>query len=47
MDDKAMWQGGQEAVRRWSIDLAMLVAIGLLMGFLGPFASERAPIVAR
>jgi hypothetical protein len=33
--------------RRWSIDLAMLVAIGLLMGFLGPFASERAPIVGR
>lgn len=33
--------------RRWSIDLAMLVVIGLLMGFLGPFASERAPIVGR
>lgn len=29
--------------RRWAIDLAMLVAIGLLMGFLGPFASERVP----
>jgi len=25
----------------------MLTAIGLLMGFLGPFASERAPIVGR
>lgn len=34
-------------IRRWAIDLAVLVAIGLLMGFLGPFASERAPIVAR
>lgn len=34
-------------VRRWPVDLAMLVAIGLLMGFMGPFASERAPIVAR
>ena len=33
--------------RRWAIDLAMLVAIGLLMGFLGPFASERAPLVGR
>ena len=25
----------------------MLVAVGLLMGFLGPFASERAPVVGR
>ena len=33
--------------RRWAIDLAMLLAIGLLMGFLGPFASERAPLVGR
>lgn len=38
---------GGTAVRRWSIDLAMLVAIGLLMGFLGPFASERVPTVWR
>jgi hypothetical protein len=27
--------------RRWAVDLAVLVAIGLLMGFLGPFGSER------
>lgn len=47
MDGKAMGQAGRDAARRWSIDLAMLVAIGLLMGFLGPFASERAPIVWR
>jgi hypothetical protein len=47
MDVKTTRQGEQEAARRWSIDLAMLVAIGLLMGFLGPFSSERAPIVAR
>jgi hypothetical protein len=33
--------------RRWAVDLAMLVAIGLLMGFLGPFASERAPVLLR
>ena len=33
--------------RRWATDLAMLVVIGLLMGFLGPFASERAPVVGR
>ena len=28
---------------RWSVDLAMLVAIGWLMGFLGPFGSDRIP----
>ncbi|PVM86819.1 histidine kinase [Caulobacter radicis] len=39
--------GGNLAARRWAIDLAMLVAIGLVMGFLGPFASERAPVVQR
>lgn len=31
------------AARRWAVDLAMLVAIGLLMGFLGPFGSDRIP----
>lgn len=31
---KAAW-------RRWMVDLAILVAIGGAMGFLGPFASER------
>ncbi|MEG2313361.1 LytTR family transcriptional regulator DNA-binding domain-containing protein [Brevundimonas sp.] len=29
--------------RRAGIDLGILVAIGLLMGFLGPFGSDRAP----
>jgi hypothetical protein len=33
--------------RRWAIDLAILVTIGLLIGFLAPFDSERAPIVVR
>lgn len=33
--------------RRWAIDLAILIAIGLLMGFLGPFGSEHAPVVGR
>ena len=47
MDGKAGERGDAAIARRWAIDLAMLVAIGLLMGFLGPFASERAPIVAR
>jgi len=31
--------------RRWAIDLAILVAIGLLMGFLGPFGSDHIPVV--
>ena len=41
-------KGGRAVVaRRWAIDLAMLVVIGLLMGFLGPFGSDRAPILGR
>ena len=47
MDGEARGHGGAVTARRWAIDLAMLVAIGLLMGFLGPFASERAPLVGR
>lgn len=31
------------ATRRWAVDVAMLVAIGLLMGFLGPFGSNHVP----
>ena len=34
---------GAGNARRWGIDLAILVAIGLLMGFLGPFSSEHMP----
>ncbi|MDF2384704.1 LytTR family transcriptional regulator [Nostoc ellipsosporum NOK] len=43
------WATGWEerAARRWSIDIALLVAFGLLMGFLGPFASERLPVMGR
>ena len=47
MDSGTDRQGGKTAARRWAIDLSMLVAIGLVMGFLGPFASERAPVVQR
>lgn len=32
------------ALRRWTIDLAILAAMGLLMGFLGPFDSEHLPV---
>ena len=44
MEAGATSQGGA-AARRWAIDLAILVAIGLLMGFLGPFGSEHIPVV--
>ena len=39
--------GGMTGAARWSVDLAMLVAIGLLMGFLGPFGSDRFPAGSR
>ena len=47
MDGDATIPEGKATARRWAIDVAMMAAIGLLMGFLGPFASERAPIVGR
>jgi len=47
MITEAVEQVGTTTARRWSFDLALLVAIGLLMGFLGPFASERAPLLPR
>lgn len=34
---------GRARVRRWAVDLAILVAAGLLMGFLGPFESAHLP----
>lgn len=36
-------EAGSAAARRWAIDLGLLVAIGLFMGFLGPFGSDRTP----
>ncbi|PIB90523.1 histidine kinase [Caulobacter sp. FWC2] len=47
MDGEATIQQRQATARRWAIDIALMAVIGLLMGFLGPFASERAPIVGR
>lgn len=35
---------GLNTSRRWAVDLAVLVVIGLLMGFLGPFGTERRPL---
>jgi len=43
MSGEATRTGASAMARRWSVDLAMLVAIGLLMGFLGPFGSDRIP----
>ncbi|WP_419319646.1 LytTR family DNA-binding domain-containing protein [Caulobacter sp. ErkDOM-E] len=47
MDGKASAQSAATTARRWGIDLAILVAIGLLMGFLGPFDTDRLPKVER
>jgi len=44
MDGKATGQR-QTVMRRGTIDLAILIAIGLLMGFLGPFGSDHIPVV--
>jgi len=42
---------GEATVRvtaqRWAIDVCVLMAIGLLMGFLAPFGFDRAPVVSR
>lgn len=35
------------AARRWALDLGLLVFIGLMMGFLAPFASDQAPVAGR
>nr|WP_295106333.1 LytTR family DNA-binding domain-containing protein [uncultured Caulobacter sp.] len=32
---------GPDTARRWAIELAMLTAMGLLLGFLGPFGAEH------
>ncbi|MFC5343194.1 LytTR family DNA-binding domain-containing protein [Brevundimonas staleyi] len=40
-------EGGTETLRRWGVDLAVLIAIGWLMGFLGPFASDELPAFKR
>jgi hypothetical protein len=43
MGEETTGTGGAAVARRWGVDLAVLVAIGLLMGFLGPFGSDRLP----
>lgn len=47
MGDKAKGPGHVMSARRWIFDLALLVAIGLLMAFLGPFGSDRVPVTQR
>lgn len=47
MGDRAGQEIGTATARRWLIDLAILVATGLLMGFLGPFDSDGAPVAER
>jgi len=47
MDDRGVGSGLTEGRRRWAVDLILLLGIGLMMGFLSPFASDQAPIVGR
>ena len=47
MDGEVAGAGETAPTRRWGIDLALLVVIGLMMGFLGPFGSDQVPIVLR
>ena len=47
MDGRSKERGEATPLRRWTIDFAILTAIGLLMGFLGPFDSDSAPVAVR
>lgn len=47
MDNRAGQRGDLTAARRWTVDLVLLLGIGLMMGFLSPFASDQAPVVGR
>ena len=38
---------GKQTAQRWFIDAIMLVAMGLLLGFLGPFDSDSTPAETR
>ena len=38
---------GAKSARRWAIDAVMLAAMGLLLGFLGPFDSDDTPLAGR
>ena len=43
MGDRTNRVAETKTVRRWAIDIAFLALAGLLMAFLGPFDSDRAP----
>lgn len=47
MGEQAVRTGEISAPRRWALDLGLLVFIGLMMGFLAPFASDQAPLAGR
>lgn len=47
MSDRAKIIIKAATARRWTIDVVMLTAMGLLLGFLGPFDSDSAPIGTR
>lgn len=47
MDRKDRAIFGTQTARRWVIDAVMLAAMGVLLGFLGPFDSDSAPAGTR
>lgn len=47
MGDQARRGGSGNTARRWGVDLVLLLGIGLMMGFLAPFASDQAPVAGR
>ena len=47
MDRKDRAIFGTQTARRWVIDAVMLAAMGVLLGFLGPFDSDSAPARTR
>jgi hypothetical protein len=44
MDDGTSGKGWAAVARRWGVDAAVFAAVGLLMGFIGPFGTDRAPV---
>ena len=47
MDSQAGQRVDLTTARRWAVDFVLLLGIGLMMGFLSPFASDQAPVVGR
>lgn len=44
---RTLWTSLPPRLQHWAIDLSILTAFGLLMGFIGPFGSDRFPTPTR